>query len=450
MLNKKILAAAIATAFTMNAHAVVKLDAAGTQADPTDTVVYASESITAGDINSDGLLEAGNAGNILDVRAEVGFTIGNGTSKYVRVELGGGAQFGAVPTLTTANASAAVSQGGTVGDDFVIFEVAATADVPAAQTYVVAATDYLLNASGTSTVAVATYETAADAVNETSALFTDSAALSTVVDVVTGDIVVPGESVATVGSDFLAFTTADGDAFSATVGKIGEIDVAEYISNAAAVNPAGGAVTAAGLLEQNQTVTVSGNFTFGAWELNDDLDCDPLGNTTALVINGDENAAATAAPVDVTTAPWAVCVTVNGTTDEIVKGSYSVNVDEDDITNTLGVISYDTTSIEVPYLTTFSAYNQRVYIVNHSANDAAYTMSFTSEDGTTATAGSAASGTVPAGEMVALKATDIVTLSGGTTRTSAVIEVEAVSTEVTAASQSVNLSDGTTDTVVLH
>jgi hypothetical protein len=445
MMNKKILAAAVATVFSANTFATVELENAGTTADPYGTAVFASEAITATDL-TDGLLEAANASNILDVEAKVGFTIGNGTSKYVRITLGNGALFDAVPTLTLANATASVAQGGDEAA-FVIFEVAASADVPASAIYTIAATNYLLNATGSSSVTVSTYETAADAVNMTNTLYTDAAPLSSVTSVVTGDIADASFSTATVASDFLDFSTVagEGDAPSATKGQLGALDISEYVDGTA-FSPAGATVTAASLLTGSQDVTVVGDFSFGAWTLDVTAACDEVSEID-LVINGDEDAAS-AAGVDVTV-PQYLCVEVDGSTEVISKGSYSVELVDDEISDVIGKIVFDTTSIEVPYLTTFSGYNQRLYITNYGSVDSTYTISFVTEDGVTATAGTKATGTVPKGEMIAIKATDIVTLSGKT-RTSAILEVEAEDENISATTQTINLSNGTTDTVTLN
>jgi hypothetical protein len=446
MINKKILAVAVASAFSVNTYAAVDLDAAGTTADPYGTAVFASEAIESTDL-TDGLLEAVNNTNILDFSASVGFTIGNGTSKYVRVELDNGAKFDAVPSLTSANTSASVAQGGDEAA-FVIFEVAATAAIPADQAYTVASANYLLNASGTTSVTVSTYETAADAVNEVNVLYSDTAPLSSVTSIVTGEIADASFSTATVASDFKAFefgAGADGDAVSAVLGNLGALDVTGYVDGTA-YNPAGVAVTAATLLEATQNVTVTGDFSFGAWTLDLTAACDGVSDID-LTVNADEDAATSASAVTVATKQY-LCVTVDGT-EVINKGSYSLELVDDEVSDVVGKIVYDTTSIEVPYLTTFSDYNQRLYITNYGSIDAAYTISFTSEDGVEAVAGDKATGIVPKGEMIAIKATDIVTLTGRT-RTAATLEVEAEDENVSATTQTVNVADKSTDTVVLN
>jgi hypothetical protein len=165
-----------------------------------------------------------------------------------------------------------------------------------------------------------------------------------------------------------------------------------------------------------------------------------------LTVNSDEDEAEiNADPTSLT--QWAFCLTLDGTTDVAAKGEYTITLDDQDVTNTIGRIIFDTTTVEVPYLTTFSSYNQRLYIVNRGSRDALYTISYTTEGAATATPLAASTGTVPAGEVLALKATDIVELTGRT-RTAATVEVEAVDADISVASQSVNLDDGSTDTVV--
>lgn len=446
MLNKKILAASIAAAFTLNANAAVNLEAAGTTADPVGTVVYASEAIESSDLDGV-LLEVSAAGTAdLDFSAEVGFTIGNGTSKYLVITLSGDAEFDGTPALTLTNATGAVSQGGD-GESSVVIEVAATADIAASAVYTITGTDYKVSSTGMTTVTVATYETAADAVNELNALYTVSNVLTSVVSVVTGDIADPTNAISTVVSEFKAFDTSS-DATTVAIAPGGLLDTSEYVDGTS-YTPAGALVDAATFLTAAQKVTIAGDFSFGTWTLNTNVDCTTAGSATALVLNADEDEATVAANItDVNAAPIYLCVTVD-TTEVINKGSYVLELDTDEVSDTIGTISYDTTSVDVPYLTTFSSYNQRLYIVNNGATDATYTVTFISEDGVTATAGSQATGEVESGTVLSIKASDIVSLSGKT-RTAAIVEIEAATGDISVASQSVNLSDGTTDTVVLH
>jgi hypothetical protein len=119
------------------------------------------------------------------------------------------------------------------------------------------------------------------------------------------------------------------------------------------------------------------------------------------------------------------------------------------VSGALGTVTREGTTIQVPYITTFADYNQRLVLVNRGASAVPYTISFTEEAGVTATAGSMATGTLAANETKIIKATDIVTLAGAT-RTAATVVVTAPSSTIDAATTSVNLSDKSTDTVKLQ
>ncbi len=442
MLNKKILAASIAVAFSSSAFAVVDIEA------DTGTPTFATEAYTATDLNTDGNLPVTNNANILDVTFNTGFTIGNGTSKYVVVTLNN-AEFGAAPTLTVAGGTAAIAQGGTAGDSTVIFEVAATADIASAEVMTLAAATYAISPSAAATVSTALYETASNATNELSPLYTETGTLAKTGSGSTGTFTVENTTVATVASEFKAFaTTGDDVGLSATLTDVGSIDVTKILGSST-FTPAGVALAATDIITANQDVTFKGDFSYGTWSFEDDAACAGGGAvTTAPTINTAKDAA-TVTVADLTAGPYFLCLTVNGTTEVVQKDTYTATLDTDSLTNDLGTLKYDTTSIEVPYITTFADYNQRLYLINYSSSDVAYSISFTSEDGVTAENGTKVTGSIPAKEMLMLKATDIVTLTGKT-RTSAVIEVEAQDKDVAASMQTVNKSTGGTDTVVLN
>lgn len=463
MLNKKILATAVAVAFSSSALADVNLTANNVN----DSVRVATEALVAADFNGDGFVEMinpaanGASDEYLDVQTVMGFTVGASTSKYIRINLTGG-EFGTTPVVTIlddtgapigAGLEAVLSQGGE-GENFAVYEVAAPAGVDIESDFqvVIEGAEYLVNPAGASSISVSTYDDAGDAVNQVDPLFSDSKAFTNVASVVTGDISNPRTSVATVGSNFLAFQVTTGGALNSTTGRVGELDVADYLAPGTSYDNEGNIVGLGDVLETTTSVAVYGDFSFGTWYLSAD-NCTTA--TEALEINDDEDVA-TSDSFDTTAlgGKYDVCVSVPalnsaGPFNTINKGSYSIELLDDEIENDIGAIVYNTVSVEVPYITTFSDYNQRLYIVNNGRQDALYTMAFTAEDGTTVTPGAASTGTIPAGEMVALKATDVVVLTGKT-RVSAVIEIEAEDADITAASQSVNLETGGTDTVVLN
>ena len=292
------------------------------------------------------------------------------------------------------------------------------------------------------------------AANNGDSLYTDAGnVIITRADAVASPVITASTSPeATVASGFENFDTSlavGGGADQATLGR------ANFGGSLAAdvLRPSdSAAVTVADLFDATYTATLTGDTSFGDWYLSNAADCSS--NDIELTEAEDGASAFSAANAVARTDDVYACVEVANisTDDEIVnKGSYSLELDgvgTDVRTGDLASIAYDTVTVEVPYLTTFSDYNQRVYMVNQSSNPVFYTFDFTSEGVATATAGSAATGTIPAGEMVALRATDIVTMTGRQ-RTAATLELEATTGQVIVTTQTVNLSDGSTDTVLL-
>ncbi|MGS2719910.1 hypothetical protein [Paraglaciecola aestuariivivens] len=438
MLNKKLLAVAVATAFSTNVLAD------DTLVDPVyPELEVASQSLT---VTSGMYTLTGQT-----VTTDLGFSIGNGTSKYVRYDLTNG-EFNTITSLAGGvNVTATLSAGGD-GESFAIYEVAAGANL--AQTHdLVLTSTFDLSSTAKATIKYTLYETAQDAVDAGTGLATDSGDLAEVSDGMTGTFATKVALTALVAEDFKQFT---GPTYT---GVMGATDTDDLIT-AGLVNSAGAAWTAANIDNAATEVTFSGNFTFGTWtygadQWGYDADGDLVVVAGTPTINTDGTVTVDyvqGETLDVTTGDaTAADVALKGSYSAMLDGlSYTIGTAADfSATETIGSIVYDTTAIVVPYLTTFASYNQRLYIVNSGSQDASYTTSFVSEAGVTATAGTKATGVVPAGEMVTIKATDLVTLTGKT-RTSATIEIEAELDNILATSQTVNLTNSGTDTTVLE
>jgi hypothetical protein len=453
MLNKKILAVAVATVFSTNAFSAVDLNA------DTGNILVAAESIGAANLNVDGLVVLTDAGTVLEVVADAGFSIAKTTSKYVRYDLTNG-EFATIADIDDGlnTPVTAVSAGG-VGESFAVFELAAdTASVTAATNVTLDAT-YAMTDGAALSVQYRLFETAQDAVNATAAgLATSSGVVATIASVVTGDFSTSLTAQAKVASQFEDFDGAgDQDADLATIAITALVDTTPASVTTDSATP----FVAGSLGTGTATVTFTGDFSFGEFAYGTgtwgfDADGEFVGTNATLNESG-------TVTVPFAASTFAVSlVDVDAEDDIAQKGTYTAalagviatgvttpSTAIGTFTEAAGAITYDTTSIDVPYVTTFSSYNQRIYLINGSGQDASYTTSFVSEDGVTATAGVMASGVVPAGEMLAIKATDLVTLTGKT-RTSATIEIEAQNSAVTATSQTVNLATGTTDTVALY
>jgi hypothetical protein len=454
MMNKKILAVSIAAAFTFNANANIDLASATTQ-----LVTFGSESIITADadVGTTGNTVVANAANLLDVVSPTGFTVPATGTYYIRFDLSAG-QFETAATdahLSIAGATDVLVQGGTDGDNFVIYSIADTgADAVIASTEVLTFSPVNLSiGSASNTVTYSLYAAPGDATTQTSALFTDSTSMTVISAVSTGEFAVPStdDVTALASTGFTGFGTT-GTASVDLESDIGEIDVDTLLTGVTAFEPDGSALVIADVILANQIVTVTGDVSVGTWSLNTADTCDAV--TPVALVKATGNTSAASAATDVVTNDLFVCVdnqtttTGNPTTAvAIPRSAYTVTIGAFG-TDTLASISYDTTSIEVNYLTTNPLYNQKLFITNNSGSAAAYTTTFKTEGLVSDVDGAKATGTIAANSMVVIKAVDLVTLTGGT-RASAVIEIEADSTQIQATSQTVRLDLGTTDTEIL-
>lgn len=410
---------------------------------------YATDAVLTSDLTAGGLTILG--GVALVETTAVGVGVATGNQVFIRFDLTNAAFDGAVATADmttfTAAASLAVAQGGADASSFVIFDVTSAGITQASELTFAPG----IAVSGAGSVTMTVYETLTQAVNQTESLYSKAGVFASGA---AGAAVTatPATATAEVSTNFTQFTTGvDG-----TLGSI------LYALSTTATDPTDAGALADGdsFTAATSTMSLSGDVSFGDWYLDATSCTGAAGGEVDLVEDTTtfDTAAPAAAGIGGLTAAHIVCVEVDGT-ETINEGSYSFTLAYDtpatavaplaDSTSSIGSIARNGTTVQIPYLTTFTDYNQRLVIVNRGATSAAYNITFTSEDGVTATAGTAASGTIPAGEVLSLKATDIVTLAGKT-RTAATLTVVAPNTSIDVATNQVNLSDGSTDTVVLN
>ncbi len=174
IMNKKQLGLIlVAGLFCGTANAEVDLNAAGTAAEPVGTVVIANEN----EIDSDDGTEV--SGTAYDVTGEVGFIIPDGETYYARIDLGGGATFGAV-VATNFGLGSGRASGGMDESDVIL-------SIPGPQTddadWTLDNMSYYLKNKDTVSFTYRLYETASTAVaGGDDALSTQSADLITFAD----------------------------------------------------------------------------------------------------------------------------------------------------------------------------------------------------------------------------------------------------------------------------
>lgn len=397
---------------------------------------------------------------------EIGVGIAENDQNFIRIDLTGavfGADASAIATSDCAGAVITAIDGGAAADDFVVYGMlAGNGGCPQTTEFNLAAID-LGYVGGTSvSVRLRQFEGQTEAINEGADLY-DISGTAVVYDD-TLDVSANSEANAQVGEVSTNFTlfqgaTAGSTANTVNVGAI-SLELSEAIdSQGAAAN----ATTGDSYTVASTAVVVSGDFSFGTWTFDDQADC--AGTSLDPVVSEDFTTLTTDLTVPnnidnfVGDTLW-VCVQVDEDEDTINESTYSWTTVPVAITNgvntpgalgaSLGSITRNGTTVNIPYLTTFADYNQRLVIVNRGATVADYTITFTTEDGTTATADTAATGSVQPDEVLSLRVSDIVDITGSTTRTAATLVVVAPSANIDVATNQVNLEDGSTDTVVYN
>jgi hypothetical protein len=454
MLNKKILAASIAAAFSFNASAVVDLDAS-----PVVPAVYAAETVAASTQTAGDAFEIAGTGNVIDVDATVGFGFTATTSYYIRYDLTNAVFETALTTADLASADltgevVTLAQGGAEDESFVIFEIVDADEVTeASDTFTLTNDDLALTGTGSASVQMRVFANAPDAVNETGALVTKS---GTIVNQVSAykSVFTTNNPVADVDDGFTDFLN---DETEANVGSV-ELELQTALSA-----DDGLVVARADLLtDATSKLVVTGDFSNaltsgnGAVTIDTASDCSNAGD--ALTVN---DAGTTATLTNITPiaddTPLFVCLEPDPATTIAATDAYSATFDITagangqlaDQTGSLGMITRNGTTLDFPFITTFSSYNQRILMTNNSSTATDYSCTFTPEAGVTYVAGSGASGTIPGNTTVSVRTVDLVTLTGGT-RIAARCTLLSQSTNIDAATTIVNLSDKSTDTVVIN
>ena len=116
----------------------------------------------------------------------------------------------------------------------------------------------------------------------------------------------------------------------------------------------------------------------------------------------------------------------------------------------VGAIAHNGTQISTPWFTIFPGYTSRFVLTNSGSTDAPYTTAVITESGVTATAGSNASGTVPAGHTLVIDANTVTSAFSAGSRGSVTFNIAAPPQNIMGEYQTFNQSNGSVDTYKLH
>ena len=477
-----LLLGATASAWSIGAFADIDLTK-GATADPVEIQ-------TESNIAATGTTVAGLFGD-LDVKTDIGAGFSVNEKIYMRYDLINGtfaaglSASGVTVTDLTGNKleNVVVSQGGLEGDSWVVYSgtidtggIDQTNDL----NLNLGLAGVTVNDQNPVTVIYGLYEGLSAAANENNPVaqvsgtaitfksgITITPTKTTVLVEDAGDLTYAGTAgslVAEVESDFLNFGTSSGK--TVTTVQLGTVSLTASGARA----PDGVSASGLDVYAATSTMALSGDFQL-AW----DDDVTPAATDLSAVYLEDTNCGvsagaktATAVANDVATftvdpagdayAAYAVCLRSHGDA-EILASDYSIAFNGVGVATTitpvtgasveLGSISRNGVVVQIPYLTTFEGYRQRIIIVNRNAKAIEIAgMTFTPEEGATATSKmTTADMMIEANKSKILLVEDIVDISGDRTRTAATVSIVAKAGTIDVATQQVNLGDGATDTV---
>ena len=416
---------------------------------------------------------------------------------------------GAITGATTAGA--AQTAGGTDGDSFVVFRINGQAIGLDASLWVrVDHALAVPMGTGTYGASISAYGNADDAVAGVGAVSTISGE-GTIVRVVSGldAKVTPGDALtADVAVGFRWFTNPGGGSSkpNRAAGPLGDF---QAIANPMGVLSANDGLAAedSDIISTEMgavSVTVEGDLTIGAFsvvpetpavaddtgtaDMDESMDAffaacptgpaevddDPMNDDMGTLMNPDdaEAPATTVGTQSFGAGKFRLCVNVDtagprSNDAAIPAGDYTATVSilspgahESEAvvaaSGTIGSIRRNGASVDIPYLTTSEKHNQRIIIVNRGTAPVPITsIDFTTEGGTDAELMAPVQAAMDAGLLVVPgqsswvgRMDETVSITGDSRRTAATINFFGVSGSLSVATTQVNVSDGSTDTVV--
>lgn len=216
------------------------------------------------------------------------------------------------------------------------------------------------------------------------------------------------------------------------------------------------------LIGRSSTVSFSGvaGFAFADFTLAEGKDCP--GAKTSLHYRGSQATKAGPAYASLAIGERTLCVTARAASDSvsvsrIPEATYSATVKFSDareyhllpgstVYTNFGRIMRNGTTVQLPLLSTYENYNDRIIIVNRANHPANYDLTFHTARDVRAIPRAMASGTLAAKTTTYLRARDVVKLNGGTL-TAATLSLVLTPDKVDVMTQRVNLIDGSIDAI---
>ena len=204
------------------------------------------------------------------------------------------------------------------------------------------------------------------------------------------------------------------------------------------------------LIQQLKAPISQGDFTAGAVSLNANDDC----SGASQALSTSEQSKQVYVSLDTLFNFPVLCVDLTNNNSPVNRTEFQLDLGLGEASAFFGRIRYDGSSADLPYVTTYSEYKQKIILSNHAGYEVKYKFIFVpvSGDDTGFTALTAAEGVIPANTALKLDSTEIVDISSGNvTRISARLFIDSLPEDISAAIQIVGLgSDAPPVTNILN
>jgi hypothetical protein len=413
-----------------------------------DSISYATEALTENDYGPKGVIIS-SASDTLNLIFEAGFGISN-DPRFIRIDVINGYFNNNFPnTGIVANGSygSVLSQGGAIGDTWLIAEVSSSGALGPSTLFTLGSNSFILRDINTPlSIKYRLYDSPADAVNQGPSLYDIKKEIVTVVSAVGDKFVHSFEHAVGFGQDFLRFNATFrppnvfslGDASNA-LASIGKVQFDNLIiGDVRKFSDSTSITDFRDLVPDKDTsvkdVVITGDFSTVKAFLNQNDDCSGGSYILAEYSSLDEISLS----MDTMINYPVLCISASSETIAIRRSTYQVDIGIGIQNNLFGEIIYDASSIDVPYVTGYEGYRQRIYLVNHAGYDVRYRTEFVAESGVenNFVVGIKSTGVIPAQQSVKLNSDELVRFNDGvTTRISARIYLDAKPADISAAVQ---------------
>jgi len=415
-----------------------------------DVLQYATESVLPADYEEDGQLVIANGSDTLNLIFKAGFGLSN-DFRYARLDVINGAfnsSFVASGFATSGTFDSFLVSGGSIGDSYLVVEVSAGSAAGPDTLFTLESNSFLWNnTSEPLEIKYTLYDTADAAVNGLSFLYQKKVKLAKMIKAAGEDYVHSFEHSVGFSQSFLRFnpsfrspnTFQLGDS-TESLASTGKVLFDQLIVDDVLLPSTSVAITDYRQLiptndTANDNVRISGDFSSVRAFLNADDNC--AGAEIDLIEFSSEKEVFTS--IDNLVTHPVFCLEVTSNNIKVKRADYFIDLGTQLNEKLLGGIRYDGAAIDLPYLSNFQLYKQKIFLVNMAGYPVKYLTLFTAETAVQNqyTPGMLAEGEIPADSTLKISVSDLVSISGLTQRISARILLDAAPNDIAAAVQTV-------------